>query len=871
MHYQSYDGEEEFEPRIIPKPTAKLDCFAVPTVPEISLVFEKPMVQNLNDRCNDSSSIRLLKPIRVLDNIDNTMECINSTSSISCSPNSYAAWREQNYTREANSRNAMHFSPLCKNTHSCNRALKSNTSIQKQQEQDKICDMQKQMVNVKTNDGISEKCVKFTCPDMDNSYNHRGDTHSLPTSKSHLSCNTVQKAKFNVPDHSMRMPNKGIPDTLKGTEHLQMPYTGYQQFHASSHSNYNVDNNETVKTLLQLVNSQSEQIKNLQLQIDRLIRMQEESFRNKSTCSCSSALANQVLKYPLINCYDTALTSSLAQSQNKDMKKNEVIQNTSAIEKKDLNIFGENNKLETALLEQQSKKTFVEQKVSIGVMTSFEFTVQNSPFLLDSEIYEKKEVCRESNNINRRNAVNVQDTTEPVKRYKNTFTHKTGTAQLENIVEDSESYLSSNQQQSSNFNVSSSVRDSERHTLKESDIYNAANTSESSKKYQYLATDLNQKEMHKRAYTKEDDNTNEQVQDIRKMFNASMNVEYSPSASMNCNKMLVVNDENDYITINRKKNVTNVNANKHSLHNIHLPATDYYQNYRNKKHGTNTKQIQDVDDSMILSGGDLKIFERPPPTPEPSIHVEMQEYMSDDESDKLKHTPKIGWTFYDNVLGQVNEILQNSSVMNDQNQNNAKIIRKVEQENDMETETALNNVKVATLEQLRKLGISLTENKEYRESNCDNKMLDFDSSIYPRLDRQANMMHSVVNETNTSMHMKALALKYLSDEQLADIALHKEESSSLKHLMVSNMQGTNMSLATMHYLERYKILPGKNNMQIENIDQTYGEMASKHDFKPTTGKNNPTLRQFPFVQTPGTTCPSRILDLSTLKRQPKLL
>lgn len=25
MHYQSYDGEEEFEPRIIPKPTSKLD------------------------------------------------------------------------------------------------------------------------------------------------------------------------------------------------------------------------------------------------------------------------------------------------------------------------------------------------------------------------------------------------------------------------------------------------------------------------------------------------------------------------------------------------------------------------------------------------------------------------------------------------------------------------------------------------------------------------------------------------------------------------------------------------------------------------------------------------------------------------------
>ncbi|KAL6428666.1 hypothetical protein ACFW04_007934 [Cataglyphis niger] len=865
MHYQSYDGEEEFEPRIIPKPTSKVDCFAVPTVPEISLVFEKPMVQNLNDRCNNSSPVRLLKPIRVLDNIDNTVERINSTSSISHNPNSYAAWREQNYTREANSRNAMHVSPLCKNTYSCNHALQSDASIQKQQEQNKICDMQKQM---RTNDGTYEKCVKFTCPDVNNSYNLYEDTHSLPTSKSHLSCNTVQKANFNVSDHSMRMPNKNIPDTLKGTEHLQMSYTGYQQFHASSQSNYNVDNNETVKSLLQLVNNQSEQIKNLQLQIDRLIRMQEESFRNKSTCSCSSTLANQVLKYPPINCYDTALSSSLAQSQNKDVKRNETTQNMSAIEKKDLNIFGENNKVETALLEQQPKKTFVEQKVSIGVMTSFEFTVQNSPFLLDSEIYEKQDICRESNNINSKNAINVQDTTEPVKRYKNSFTRKTGTAQLENIVEDSESYLSSNQQQSSNFNVNSSTRDSERHTLKESDIYNMANASESSKKYHYPATDFNQKEMHKGGYMEEVDNTNKQVRDTIKMFNASMNVECSPSGSMNYNKMLVVDNENDYTTINREKNVPNINTNKH-LYNTHLPATDYYQNYKNKKHDTNTKQ--NVGESMILSGGDLKIFERPPPTPEPSIHVEMQEYTSDDESDKLKHTPKIGWTFYDNVLGQVNEILQNSTVMNDKNQTNAKIVRKIEQENDMETRTALNNVKTATLEQLRKLGISLTENKEYKESNCDNKTLDFDSSFYPRLD-QANMIHTTsVNETNTSKHMKALALKYLSDEQLADIALHKEESSSLKHLMVSNMQGTNMSLATMRYLERYKILPGKNNIQEENTDQKYGEMISKHDFKPTTGKNNPTLRQFPFVQTPGTSCPSRILDLSTLKRQPKLL
>jgi len=79
------------------------------------------------------------------------------------------------------------------------------------------------------------------------------------------------------------------------------------------------------------------------------------------------------------------------------------------------------------------------------------------------------------------------------------------------------------------------------------------------------------------------------------------------------------------------------------------------------------------------------------------------------------------------------------------------------------------------------------------------------------------MIHStsVVNDTNTSMRMKALALKYLSDEQLADVALHKQETSSLKHVLLSNMEGTNMSFATMRYLERYQLLPGKNGAQME--------------------------------------------------------
>lgn len=78
---------------------------------------------------------------------------------------------------------------------------------------------------------------------------------------------------------------------------------------------------------------------------------------------------------------------------------------------------------------------------------------------------------------------------------------------------------------------------------------------------------------------------------------------------------------------------------------------------------------------------------------------------------------------------------------------------------------------------------------------------------------------STMSETDTSMHMNALALKYLSDEQLGELALQKHSAETLKHLMVSNVQGTNMSFATMRYLERYQLLPTNNNPQPQPGEQ----------------------------------------------------
>lgn len=94
----------------------------------------------------------------------------------------------------------------------------------------------------------------------------------------------------------------------------------------------------------------------------------------------------------------------------------------------------------------------------------------------------------------------------------------------------------------------------------------------------------------------------------------------------------------------------------------------------------------------------------------------------------------------------------------------------------------------------------------------------FDTSYYSRLNPEMNIMQgsSIMTETNTSMHMKALAMKYLKEEQISDAMQQKQKRGALKNLMLSNIQGTtNMSFATMRYLQRYQLLPESMNGLLE--------------------------------------------------------
>lgn len=107
-----------------------------------------------------------------------------------------------------------------------------------------------------------------------------------------------------------------------------------------------------------LVHSLSEQMKCLQMQVDRLFKIHEENLEERRNCHCKS---------------------------NRCREPREVeVQDSRQVNERQLRMREDQGVVEK---NQEEKGTFLEQKVSIGVMTSFEFKVQNNQ-QVDKEIKE---------------------------------------------------------------------------------------------------------------------------------------------------------------------------------------------------------------------------------------------------------------------------------------------------------------------------------------------------------------------------------------------------------------------------------------------------------------------------------------------------
>lgn len=246
--------------------------------------------------------------------------------------------------------------------------------------------------------------------------------------------------------------------------------------------------------------------------------------------------------------------------------------------------------------------------------------------------------------------------------------------------------------------------------------------------------------------------------------------------------------------------------------------------------------------SESLNMGEIATIQEPVPTPQSSIHIDIQDYKdsSDDESDdsasrsKLFGTPiesnsmPLGYTFYNNVMTQVKDILENSN----------------EKEKEKEDEVHVTKEKVRgevnkSPVLMERNGHNLIRDVEYVEKRTVEPYQVWDMNHYERenisprhnemnLPRDTpylpqfeyNYIKEVQSPTDISLKMNALAIKYLKREQISQYSAQLQQTIPRQHdVTIYNV--TNLSIGTMRYLERHKILPNNKPEPVNPVQDVY--------------------------------------------------
>ncbi|PSN32899.1 hypothetical protein C0J52_13329 [Blattella germanica] len=266
--------------------------------------------------------------------------------------------------------------------------------------------------------------------------------------------------------------------------------------------------------------------------------------------------------------------------------------------------------------------------------------------------------------------------------------------------------------------------------------------------------------------------------------------------------------------------------------------------YMRPSHHETISEEANPDESLCLNSLDLPSVRMHVPSPMPSIHVDMQDFEEDDEDEDSEssrsssghlqngQTARVGWTFYNQVVGQVNKLLDNQTdrAKNDDIDNVVNVVNPIDKR----------DVRTATLEQLKKLGISF--HSEDQDVPVHNRAQQFDSMHYPRLEMRP--LESENSECDNSLQINALAMKYMKEENFKETKLC---NISMK---------TNFSFATLRYLERYHLLPSNSQEGAQGIPNNHigGQFET---------------RKSPNAHFNGNV--DKILDITTIKNQPKLL
>ncbi|XP_057661072.1 uncharacterized protein LOC130896777 [Diorhabda carinulata] len=187
------------------------------------------------------------------------------------------------------------------------------------------------------------------------------------------------------------------------------------------------------------------------------------------------------------------------------------------------------------------------------------------------------------------------------------------------------------------------------------------------------------------------------------------------------------------------------------------------------------------------------------PSPQPSININMNDYESSDE----ESSSEIGASFYNNLMGQVNNILKKAHLKNEK----------------VPEDETLDKVKEATLKHLKNLGITVDDRTDFVRNNGN------------------------YSPSEISLTVKQLLMKYLPKDQ------GKQQEKGFPGVSEGVLEARpEFSMASLEYMKKYNLIASKGTVP-DIINQKNIER---------NGYNNQEQNR-------------RILDLTALKMQPKLL
>ncbi|GJQ88336.1 hypothetical protein Trydic_g3811 [Trypoxylus dichotomus] len=214
------------------------------------------------------------------------------------------------------------------------------------------------------------------------------------------------------------------------------------------------------------------------------------------------------------------------------------------------------------------------------------------------------------------------------------------------------------------------------------------------------------------------------------------------------------------------------------------------------------------------------------PSSEDSIHVDMRDYSSSDSENETttNSSMDVGWSVYNNIMAQVSHMLKNAENVTDHTDGGLSTAQILD-------DRTLQTVREATVRHLKRIGVNLATEEDY-----DLKCLNGDEST-----------NSVYSPSEISFAVRQLLMKYLPNDQLLRLARtdmnRSKKSSDCNRTNFVARRRPEFSFATIQYMKKYNLL------------------TSDSMLPPQAVQPNRKCANTPF----------KILDVTVLKQQPKLL